>query len=117
MIEKKASGQSLIQELRLQQIPILEYLPDRDKVSRVYASSPYIESGRVWLPNTNWADALLDEATQFPNGAHDDMVDCLTMAIIYLRDSWHLIHPDNDNDNSDEDEYTYRKRRKGYWNF
>jgi predicted phage terminase large subunit-like protein len=116
IIEKKASGQSLIQELRLQHIPILEYLPDRDKISRVYAASPYIEAGRVYLPKTEWADELLTETIQFPNAEHDDMVDCMTMAIMYLRDSWHLIHPDNDN-YIDEDEGRYKKKKKGYWSF
>ena len=37
MIEKKASGQSLIQDMRRAGLPVLEYLPDRDKVARVYA--------------------------------------------------------------------------------
>ena len=44
MVEKKASGQSLIQDMRRAGIPVLEYLPDRDKVSRVYAATPMMES-------------------------------------------------------------------------
>jgi len=40
IIEKKASGQSLIQDLRRAGLPIREYTPDRDKVSRVNAISP-----------------------------------------------------------------------------
>ena len=48
MIEKKASGQSLIQDMRRAGLPVLEYLPDRDKVARVYAT-PIMEAGRVWI--------------------------------------------------------------------
>ena len=114
VVEKKASGQSLIQDMRRSRIPILEYMPDRDKVSRVYAASPYLEAGKIWIPNTEWAEALYDEAIQFPNAAHDDMVDCMTMAIIYMRDSWNLIHPD-DIDYEDYDAFGYKKRKRAYW--
>jgi predicted phage terminase large subunit-like protein len=50
MIEKKASGQSLIQDMRRAGLPVMEYTPDRDKVSRVYAASPIMEAGRLWIP-------------------------------------------------------------------
>ena len=50
IIEKKASGQSLIQDMRRAGLPVQDYIPDKDKVSRVYAASPMIEAGRVWLP-------------------------------------------------------------------
>lgn len=114
VVEKKASGQSLIQDMRRSRIPILEYMPDRDKVSRVYAASPYLEAGKIWIPDTEWSEALYDEAIQFPNAAHDDMVDCMTMAIIYMRDSWNLIHPD-DIDYEDYDAFGYKKRKRAYW--
>lgn len=114
IIEKKASGQSLIQDLRLAQIPILEYTPDKDKTARVYASTPYLEAGKVYLPDTEWAHELYDEAITFPNARHDDMVDCMTMAIMYMRDSWHLLHPDNPTDD-DDDDGVYKKKKRAYW--
>lgn len=115
IVEKKASGQSLIQDMRLARLPVLEYTPDRDKISRVYAASPYIESGQVWLPETEWARAMFEECIQFPNAAHDDMVDCMTMAVMYMRDSWHLIHPDNSANDNDDDDRIYKKKKKRYW--
>jgi hypothetical protein len=70
-----------------------------------------IESGRVWLPkNKRWADDLVTELLQFPNSAHDDQVDALTMAIHYMKESWHLEHPE---DPYYEDEP--RKKRVAYW--
>jgi len=111
IVEKKASGQSLIQDMRRAGLPVKEYLPDKDKVSRVYAASPMIESGRVWLPkNKRWADDLVTELLQFPNAAHDDQVDALTMAIHFMKESWHLTHPE---DPYYEDEP--RKKRVAYW--
>ena len=111
MIEKKASGQSLIQDMRRSGVPVLEYLPDKDKVSRVYAASPMMESGRVWIPkNKKWSEDLLEEMLRFPNAAHDDQVDAMTMAIHYMKESWHLSHPE-DTDWEDEP----RKKKVAYW--
>ena len=113
IIEKKASGQSLIQDMRRGGLPVQEYIPDRDKVSRVHAASPMIEIGRVWIPqNKPWADDLLTEMLQFPNAAHDDQVDAMTMAIHYMKESWHLTHPD---DPYYDDEDKKNKKRVAYW--
>ncbi len=111
LIEKKASGQSLIQDMRRAGLPVLEYNPDRDKVSRVNSASPLVESGRVWLPPKPWAEDLMLEATSFPNAAHDDQVDAMVMAIHYVRDSWRLGHPDD----PEYDEDAPRKKKVGYW--
>jgi predicted phage terminase large subunit-like protein len=116
IIEKKASGQSLIQDLRRAGLPVLEYTPDRDKVSRANAATPFLEAGRIWLPFTKeWSLELLDEAVTFPTGRYDDQVDAMVMAILYMRDSWKMSHPDDPD--YDEDDSIYRKPRKGYWNF
>ena len=114
IVEKKASGQSLIQDLRRSGLPILEYTPDRDKVARVYAASPVLEAGRLWLPqNKKWADDLVEELLSFPNGRHDDQVDALAMAVHYMKESWHLTHPD---DPSWEDDVNPRRQKKvAYW--
>jgi len=113
MIEKKASGQSLIQDMRRAGLPVMEYTPDRDKVSRVYAASPIMEAGRVWIPNNKkWSEDLIEELIRFPNAAHDDQVDAMTMAIHYMKESWHLEHPD---DPEWEDEP--KQPSKTYWTF
>jgi len=113
IIEKKASGQSLIQDMRRSGLPVQEYTPDRDKVSRVYAASPMIETGKVWIPkNKPWADDLLTEMLQFPNAAHDDQVDAMTMAIHYMKESWHLTHPE---DPYFDDDDKKNKKRVAYW--
>ena len=113
MVEKKASGQSLIQDMRRSGLPVMEYNPDRDKVARVYAASPIIEAGRLWIPsNKKWSDELIEELIRFPNAAHDDQVDAMTMAIHYMKDSWHLMHPDDP-----EWEEEPRDKKSTYWTF
>tara|TARA_R100001369_G_C3307217_1_gene166719 strand:+ start:150 stop:1691 length:1542 start_codon:yes stop_codon:yes gene_type:complete len=111
IIEKKASGQSLIQDMRRSGLPVKDYTPDRDKIARAYAASPIMEAGRVWIPkNKKWADELIEELIRFPHAAHDDQVDALVMAIHYLKESWHVTHPD---DPTWEDER--RQKRVAYW--
>jgi predicted phage terminase large subunit-like protein len=114
LVEKKASGQSLIQDMRRSGLPVLEYMPDRDKVSRVISASPMLESGRVWLPDgKSWSNELYEEMIMFPYGKHDDQVDAMTMAIHYIKDSWRLEHPD---DPDWEDDQSYRKQKRvAYW--
>jgi phage terminase large subunit-like protein len=42
-------------------------------------------SGRVWAPNRRWADEVIEEVASFPQGDHDDLVDCVSMALAYFR--------------------------------
>ena len=85
-IEDKASGQSLIQELKRESgIAIIPYKVVHDKVARVNAILPLVEGGRVFIPNTaNWLDEFIDETVSFPNGNHDDQVDAMTIALDVL---------------------------------
>ena len=55
--------------------------PTKDKVARVADISASLESGRVSLLNGDWNREFLDQLTKFPSAKHDDMVDCLVMAI------------------------------------
>ena len=98
LIEKKASGQSLVQDLRRGGVHVRTYQPDRDKVSRAYAVSAMIQSGQVFIPNRKWSHAVVDYCAVFPNGASpsSDYVDTVTQALLYLRNCWWVTHPDDD---------------------
>ena len=77
----------------------------------MYASTPMMESGKVWLPkNKKWSEDLLEEMLRFPNAAHDDQVDAMTMAIHYMKESWHLQHPE-DPDWEEEP----KEKKLAYW--
>jgi predicted phage terminase large subunit-like protein len=87
LIEDKASGQSLIQDLRRSSdVPIVAIMPKGDKVQRVAAITPLLESGRVqFIPHAAWGEDFYAELLAFPNGAHDDRVDALTQALHYAQ--------------------------------
>jgi len=81
-VEDKASGTGLIQTLKREGVPVLGIQRSVDKVTRAMDAAPYIESGQVYLPqNHPLLSDLLSEATQFPNGSHDDTLDPLMDAI------------------------------------
>jgi len=87
IIEKKASGSPLIYEMRAMGIPVQEFTPSKgnDKISRLNAVSDIFASGRVWVPNTNWAEEVVDEVASFPAGEHDDYVDSVSLAMMRFR--------------------------------
>jgi predicted phage terminase large subunit-like protein len=85
-VEDKASGQSLIQELKRETvIPLLAVKVDTDKVLRANAVTPLIEAGKVFLPESaSWLHDFIEELSEFPNSEHDDQVDSTTQALSQL---------------------------------
>jgi predicted phage terminase large subunit-like protein len=78
LIEDKASGTQLIQELRSEGCGgvTTQYQPTADKVMRMHAQTALIENGFVFIPESApWVAEYLHEITVFPNGKHDDQVD------------------------------------------
>jgi predicted phage terminase large subunit-like protein len=88
LVEDKASGQSLIQELKLAtRFPIFPVKADSDKRARAEAVTPLFEAGRIFIPESApWVQDYIDELTAFPAGVHDDAVDSTTQALNYLRE-------------------------------
>jgi len=87
LIEDRASGQSLIQELKLAtNYPVVGVRADKDKETRGSATTGFYESGRVLFPaDAPWLVDLEDELASFPGGLHDDQVDALSQALNRLR--------------------------------
>jgi predicted phage terminase large subunit-like protein len=77
LIEDKASGTQLIQELIVDDCHgITRYKPVGDKIMRLHAQTATIENGFVHLPEAApWLAEYLHELTVFPRGKHDDQVD------------------------------------------
>ena len=77
LVEDKASGQSLIQEIRTStRLPVISILPESDKLTRLSAQSAKFEAGLVWLPESAaWLADYERELLTFPMSAHDDQVD------------------------------------------
>ena len=98
LIEKKATGAPLIYELRSMGIPVQEYTPSKgqDKIARLNSVSDIIASGKVWIPQTRWAEELVDEIAAFPSGEHDDLVDATTLALMRFRQGGFLRLPSDE---------------------
>lgn len=88
-IEPKASGKDMKSMLRKVQyggFNVAEIPNDAvalGKWNRAELAEPFLISGRVVLVEGGWNSAFLTQLGEFPNGSHDDLVDCLTYAIWY----------------------------------
>jgi len=113
LIEAKASGTPLTDELRTMGIPVVNYTPSRgrDKHTRMHMVAPIFESGRVWAPEKKFSEEVIDECAAFPNGEHDDFCDSMSMALIRYRKGG-FLRLDSD---EEEDESTYRPQIKQYY--
>ena len=111
IVEAKASGLPLTDELRRAGIPIMNYTPSkgRDKVTRMHTVAPLFEAGMVWAPEKHFADEVIDECMAFPNGEHDDYVDSMTMALIRFRQGGFISL------NGEEDDTDYYRPKREYY--
>lgn len=121
LVEVKGSGISLIQELRTANVPAQSYNPGRaDKHARAQRVLPLYELGLVWILESeaepgeyiSWAKPFTKELTKFgpTTAAHDDYVDTLTQALIYLKDAGWLVIPDIKDDEVEEAPYGGKRR-------
>lgn len=101
LIEEKAAGLSVIQELKktgARVRGIKRNANSGDKKSRAHTVSHVFESGRVWVPCNcvmvngvkiftpkPWAQEVIDQCAVFPMGTYDDMVDTVVDAVAHLR--------------------------------
>ena len=87
LIEDKASGTQLIQELVADGLyAVTRYQPQSDKIMRMHAQTAMIENGFVHLPKAaQWLAAYLHEMTTFPNGRHDDQVDSTAQMLDWFK--------------------------------
>ena len=114
LVEKKAAGAPLIQELRRMGIPVDEFTPSRgnDKIARLNAVSDLFASGAVWTPDRRWARDVIEEVVAFPAGEHDDYVDTMTQALLRFRQGGFITIPSDDNDGFERRNY---KRSRAYY--
>lgn len=97
VIEDKASGIQLIQELRKRrprheygEVVVEAWLPGgvpgtKGKVPRAWSASLTLNEGSVWYMPGAVTEAVIKEAASFPNGRNDDWVDTVTTMILYSR--------------------------------
>jgi predicted phage terminase large subunit-like protein len=87
LIEDKASGTQLIQELIEDGCyGVTRYQPTTDKIMRMHAQTAIIENGFVRIPeNAPWLAEYLHEMTVFPKGKHDDQVDSTAQFLDWVK--------------------------------
>jgi len=87
LVEDKANGSAIINELRTLWPDVVESSPGSDsKVARAMSVQPQVQARSVYLPKiAHWRDAFLHELAVFPNGSHDDQVDALVQALIDMK--------------------------------
>jgi predicted phage terminase large subunit-like protein len=111
IVEAKATGRPLIDELRTRGIPALGFSPGKraggggvDKTTRMHMVSPLFEAGLVWAPeDKRFAEDVIEEVSSFPNGDHDDFCDSMTLALIRFRQGgFVLIHDEEQPDFADQ---------------
>ena len=85
LIEDKASGTQLVQELRETLSRVKGIKSEGDKIMRMLAQTPEIENGNVLLPKeAAWLPDYVQELTTFPKGKYDDQVDSTAQAIKWI---------------------------------
>jgi len=113
LVEDKAAGIVLIQDLQRAHIPVRAYNPGRaDKIQRLSIVANIVKAGRVYVPESSvnpgfvrdWAEAMVTQICSFPNTTNDDFCDAFSQALRYLRDAgWLSIDPPPPDDYDEED--------------
>ena len=113
VVEAKASGQPLIDEMRRSGIFVQDFSPGKgqDKIARLNAVADMYSAGHVWFPETSWAAKTVEEILAFPAGEHDDEVDAMTLALMRVRKGGLLQLSTDREDN----EVFRRARRASYY--
>lgn len=118
LVEKKASGHSLIQELRKGQIPVRALKADISKLARAHSAAPVLEDGCIFTmdferwPEFLWARHVIERCASFPTGRYNDIGDTCVHAFRFLRDRFHLTTKGDQPDEDDNERERYEPQRK-----
>jgi predicted phage terminase large subunit-like protein len=97
-VEKKASGHSLLQELRRAKVPVRAIKADKSKLARANAAAIVFEQGCMFYMDRRWAEEVIDEcasATFKKGDPGNDIPDTVVHAAMYLRRTYHLQLPED----------------------
>lgn len=124
LIENKAAGMQLIQEFRSMGLPVESFtgssrgastgirgVGTNDKIARANSVVDIFASGFVWAPERRFAEVVIEQMAEFPNGAADDLLDSAVQAMIRFRQGGFIRTA---NDEAEDDEQP-RARRKRYY--
>ena len=126
VIENKAGGnwiaEELVKEMRNGEWQIVLDTPTVDKVARAHAVVPLFVDRAVFAPFLHdqgvwrvWAEMVISEVEKFPMGRHDDLVDCMSGGLGYLRRN-DLIRLSSEYEEDERESKTFRGNREGVAN-
>ncbi len=84
LVEDKANGTAIIDTLRRSVPGVIAVNPEGGKFARANAIEPILRAGNVWFPNAYWMGEFVEEFATFPVGSHDDRVDALSQALLWM---------------------------------
>lgn len=96
LVENKASGHSVAQEIRrlygYEEFGVQLIDPKgQDKMARLYSIQHLFAEGLIYAPNRPWAEMVITQVAQFPRAKHDDLADSVSMGLRHLRDAGLLV--------------------------
>ncbi len=96
LIEDKASGQSLIQDLKKElKTPIVAIKVSKDKITRLASVSPFFEAEKIYLPTeASWLADYENELCTFPFCEHDDQVDSTSQFLQWYKNNNKILNLD-----------------------
>jgi predicted phage terminase large subunit-like protein len=119
LVETKASGHSLIHDLRKSGVPVQGFDPSKygDKIMRVRMVTPMLSSGVVYLPAKpptyeklwSYAEKFSELCAVFPNSDSRDVVDTMTQVLLRLMFTDNIFNP------SDPREERYRDENRKFY--
>lgn len=106
IIEKRATGAQLVQELKRKRLPVRPWLPKgppgaKGKIPRAHAIAMMLEQGSVHYMPGSKTEMVLTQCAMFPHGTRRDLVDTVTMALAFFRDRFMFRTADEEMDDDD----------------
>lgn len=111
LVEKKASGHSLIQEMKKAKVPVKKVKVTDSKIVRAHAAALTLDQGCIFYPDKKWAKALIKTCSEFPVGEFDDLVDTVTMLCLWLRKVGNIDYIGEDEDDEMNLMDQFRKKK------
>lgn len=125
LIEERASGYSLIQDLKRAGVPVRPFNPkrrgmqDSSKEARAQIVSHLIEAGRVWVPLEapdydsfpRYVETFLEACALFPRSDTRDLIDTMSMTLLQIMEMGEVWHPTDERGNNFP---VYDERKPGY---
>ena len=116
VVEGRATGKPLVQELWRMGIPVSDPTPARgaDKITRTNAIADLFSTGTIYAPlGRRWVEEVREEMAAFPHGQYDDLHDAAVQGLFRFRQGGliRIASDETEQESRDED----RRRPVAYY--